>query len=108
MTNLINDISTLTTIPTKYLAKLNDKALVCICDSVEESLVAEQEITEINIGIGTLYIKLEGELCKYKFIPSNELQKAVKATILNRQSSLTHELETTLVNKIMNSYKDFM
>lgn len=59
VTDIIEDISTITTIPPVSLRKLFDKVGWCICNAVEESRLKEQDITEVNIGFGTLLISVE-------------------------------------------------
>lgn len=108
MTDLIKDLSTLTTIPEKALQKLNNKSYYCINEAVLETLLAKKELVEINIGIGTLYIQLLDNSVKYKFIPSPEMEKNIKNTVINNQNSLQNVLESSLVNKIINTYKDLL
>ena len=69
MTNIINDISTLTTIPVKTWNKLVKKTNYCICDAVLENTLIDEDITAVDLGIGVLYIKradLEGNIIKYR------------------------------------------
>ena len=85
MTNIINDISTLTTIPVKTWNKLVKKTNYCICDAVLENTLIDEDITAVDLGIGVLYIKradLEGNIIKYRFEPSPALDKAIKDTII--------------------------
>ncbi len=84
--NLINNVATLTTIPEKYLYKLVEKSLYAISDAVAQSQIAESKITDIDIGIGTLSIKIAANLIEYHFTPS----------------------ETVVVDKVTNVYKDIL
>ena len=52
MTNIINDISTLTTIPVKTWNKLVKKTNYCICDAVLENTLIDEDITAVDLGIG--------------------------------------------------------
>lgn len=108
MNNLIEDISKLTTIPVNVLEKLNTKAIWCICDSFQESVLNNEDITTINIGIGTLIISETDETIKYKFIPNQTLEDAVIQTSLNKKSPLELTLEKTLANKVVKTYKDIL
>lgn len=54
MYNLSEDLSNLTTIPTSALSKLSDKSVFCICNDVEESILKEENVADIDLGIGTL------------------------------------------------------
>lgn len=108
MNNLINDVSTLTTIPIENLKELVHLSNVCICDIVEEDKLKNKEVCEIDIGIGTLYILISNESKKYKFIPSKELDTNINTTIRKGVNPMTRLVESTLVDKIINTYKDMI
>ena len=106
MRNLNTDLSELTTIPQTNLEALCDKAIWCICDAVDENLIESNPITEISIGIGKLVIKVDDEGIKYKFIPSKQLESGVKKVVIDGENPLTKALESSIVSKIINAYKD--
>lgn len=106
MVNLSTDLSILTTIPKNTLDNLVDKSLWCICHTVEENLINHNEITEINIGLGTLLIKVEEGSIRYKFIPSPKLEESVRDTVVNKENPLIANVESTLASRIVNTYKD--
>ena len=108
MNNLITDISTLTAIPEKTLNKILDKAYVAINDIILEDLMEDKKVAEIDIGIGSLYIQLLHNSIKYKFIPNATLEENVRNTIIHKTNLLENTLETNLVDKLTNTYKDFM
>ena len=108
MTNLIEDISKLTTIPIQVLDKLLTKSHYCISDAVADSLLADKRLTEIDIGIGMLYIELKNDVARYKFIPSKELEKNVKNTLINGENLLRDKLEQVLVTRITDTYKELL
>lgn len=108
MNKLIDDISTLTTISKNALVNLNDKAQSCICHCVCESLIEGNSLTEIDIGIGTLYIKFEGEEIKYKFIPSKKLEESVALTAQYKSSPLVYEVDVALKERIESTYKNLL
>lgn len=108
MTKLIADLSILTTIPEKTLTELLDKVTYCICDAVKESELQDITTTEIDVGIGTLYIKHEDSELKYKFIPSDNLSKDVIKVINTRLNLLEKNLETSLSTKFKNVYKKLL
>lgn len=108
MNKLTADISTITSISKLALDNLVDKACTCICHSVHESILSKESMTSIDIGIGILYIKFEGEQIKYKFIPSKKLEENIAFTILNKESPLVFNLETTLKERIENAYKELL
>lgn len=109
MTDIVKDISTLTTIPEKTLNKFFRKMTYCICESVQEDMLQENEnqIVELDIGIGILYIKYtDGENLKYHFEPNELLSKSLKQTVINKQNLLEDLLNDSLAKKFMEVYKD--
>ena len=108
MTDSIKDLSILTTIPKSVLDKLTTELQYVICHSIEESSLQSENITKIDIGIGTLLISVEDEGVRYKFIPSSSLEQTVKWTILNHKSPIIHQVEEALKDKVMNVYKELL
>lgn len=108
MIDTITDLSKITTIPNKTLEKLFTKMIYCISDAVYESWEQGNDTLDLNIGIGTLSLKMTEDEVKYKFIPSEELSDAVKNTILNEQNLLEDKLEQSFVDKVTHLYKDLL
>lgn len=108
MTDIINDVSVLTTIPKKSLDKLTEKESYCICSAVEESVLNADQITEMDIGIGTLCIEHVGDTLQYRFIPSKSLEGSVKETFLSKKCVLSDKLDSSLVKRITEAYKDLI
>lgn len=106
--SLIDDLSTLTTIPATNLNQLVQKSVYCICDDVEEAVLGENNTAEIDLGFGKLYIRVHNNNVQYKFIPSRALDNAVKETIINHKNPLVDVAEETLVHRILNTYKSFI
>ena len=108
MNKLVNDLSTLTTISKNALNSLTEKAQGCICHCVYESLLEENPLTEVDIGIGTLYIKCEEDEIKYKFIPAKKLEENVAQTVRTKVSPITLQVETALKERIESTYKQLV
>lgn len=108
MTKLIEDLATLTTISQNALVNLNEKSHSCICHSVCESIIEGNPLTEVDLGIGILYIKCEEDQIKYKFIPSKKLEENVTSTVKNKVSPLVFEVETSLKDRIESTYKNLL
>ena len=108
MIDLLNDINQLTTIPRTTLDRLVQLTNTDICHCVEEQLLKQETITDIDIGIGRLLIKLEGNEIFYKFIPSTQLEKNIITTIKTKESPLIQKAEKSLVDKIENVYKELI
>lgn len=106
--DLIGDLSKLTTIPKNSLAKLSDIAQTVMVSDVYSTLITSKDsVSEINLGIGTLYIGVRDDI-QYKFVPSAELETLLKNTINNKVDPLKVKVEETLVNRILNAYKDLI
>ena len=59
MINLIDDISVLTNVSEKTLNKLVSVANYSIGHAIHESQCTHSDLTEIDIGIGVLQLKLD-------------------------------------------------
>ena len=108
MNKLIEDLSTITTIPQRTLDSLMDKAVSCICHSVFEGIREKESLTKIDIGVGILYINCEGDNVKYKFIPSKKLEESVATTVLTNKSPLIMQVETSLKERLDATYKNLL
>lgn len=106
MSNLNEKLSILTTIPEKSLSKLTEKSYYVVSDIILEDIMNDKDVSEIDIGIGTIIIQHSGDSIKYKFIPSKNLDITVKSTIINKKNTLEYILEQTLKDKVTNTYKD--
>ena len=106
MNNLNQDLSQLTTIPKLQFDNINKVQVNLICHYVAETVAEQESVTEIDLGIGTLYIKVDGEDVKYKFIPSHKLENGVKYAITTKESPLILDVESILKDRICNAYKD--
>lgn len=108
MHKLKEDISLLTTIPVPALARLEEKAAICICDSVEEAVLGGQNIADIDVGIGNLQVLVDGNELRYRFIPNKKFDAAVRRTVIEKSSPLTKTVEATLAKRITNIYKNYV
>ena len=106
MTNMIKDLSILATINEKDIKKFIEKAVYCICETLQEDVLEEKEITALNFGLGVLYIKHSGDEIKYKVVPSSEFDKIVKDTVSNKLNLMENKLNKSLANKFAEIYKD--
>lgn len=106
MANTIEDLSILSTVPEKTLAKLFKKMVYCICDSVAQDHLDNKEVTVLDIGIGILYIRHIGEAVKYHFEPSDYLKDSLNKTLVNGENILEDVLNDSLVEKFVEVYKD--
>ena len=108
MHSLIEDLSLLTTIPINSLNKLVNKSLWCICDCIDEATLSNQNIIDIDIGIGTISILLENDSVQYRFVPSKKLETSVKSTIVDGKNPLIEIAEDKLTKGMLEIHKSFI
>lgn len=106
--NILDDVSKLTTIPYTSLTKICKQEIYCICNAVEEAVLAEEPITYANIGIGTIIIQVQDEQVCYQFVPSKFMSQHIADTVVNKKNPLVAELDETLVERILSTYKDLL
>ena len=106
--NILDDVSKLTTIPYTALTKLSKQYIYCICNAVEEAKLAQEPLAYINVGFGTLVIQHQNEQLRYQFIPSKLLSASLVETVTEGKNPLVKELETSLVDRILSTYKDLI
>lgn len=102
--DIIKNVSILTTVPEASIRKLFEKAEWSICDAVSSNPGCPN--FTFSIGFGDIQIINLDEQIVYKFIPSKKFEAAVRSGIVDGINPLKKTLETTLVNKILNTYKD--
>ncbi len=108
MNKLINDLTLLTGVSKNALDELNDKANLTIAHCVFESLKEGNPLTTIDIGVGILYIKLEDENIKYRFVPNKNLEALVSQAATSKSSPLANRAEMILNKRIEQTYKDLL
>ena len=105
---LTDDISKTTCISPWVMESLVKRAEECIGHDVFESIIENEDTTEVDIGIGVLYIKRCESQIKYKFIPSKKLEEKVQATVLNKKSPLISKGEVQIRERLERAYKDLI
>lgn len=106
--DILTDLSVLTGVSKLSLQNLCDKATLAISHGVFERIQSHEPQVEFDIGIGSLYIKLEGDSIKYKFIPSKELEETVAFTVKNNECILTNKIDKALGDRIENAYRNLL
>lgn len=97
--NVVDDLGTLTKIPSKVLDTLTDKLNLCIGSIIHDAIIAKEPTVVINIGIGTLSISIGDMQCK--FIPSKDLKATIKKCMMTETDPLELELEKALTDKLI-------
>ena len=108
MNKIVEDMSVLTSVPVTQLNSIVDIIDDAIAHSVFESLREKNKCCEVDIGIGILYIKYEGDAIKYRFTPSRRLEEKVASTVNNRRTHLVARVDASLKHKIGQTYKELV
>lgn len=108
MIDLLKDISEITNVPKLTLEKISAKGELCIADAVVEVLARGDSQVTLDIGIGTLTIRVSESEVKYKFIPSTRLDTTILRSITLRESPLIPKLDNALVARIQATYKELI
>lgn len=106
--NLIEGVSTLTTIDVNTLERLVDISKLVIIDELVEQLENGQDTVSINVGLGNLLIHYSGESIKFKFTPNAKFEEDVSMACIHKVNLLDTKVETSLKDKIVNTYKDLL
>ncbi|MBO5712262.1 MAG: hypothetical protein J6R47_05425 [Acholeplasmatales bacterium] len=106
--DLLDDLCAITGVSKLSLQNLCERANLCISHSVLECLQNKDPQCEIDLGIGLLYIKLESDNIKYKFIPSKNLEDIVTFAIIQKESPLTLKIDKALGERIENAYRSLV
>ena len=104
--DLLDDISSLTTIQKISLDRLAIQANKCICHDIQEAIVDKSSGVCINIGIGNLFIDMRSDEIKYRFEPSSKLENCIVDTVLTGKSPIIDDIEKSLINKVNTVYKE--
>ena len=105
MNSLIKDISDITNVKEYNLEILNDIAISILSYDIVEDLKSKNNVSEIDIGIGYLYITKEDNIIKYKFIPNSKLEKTIVKSY-NGTNMLVEKIDDALNDRIMSSFKE--
>lgn len=104
--NLIEDLASLTNIESNVLTKIISKSDYCFSDYINEAYLQGSNTICVNIGFGKIIISIENNSVKYKFIPSENLEKIIIDTLNNDSNMLEFELSKSAVDKLLNNYKE--
>ena len=101
-------ISTLSTIPEWAIDKFQKYINLVHSHDIVEQIFENKDVFEIDLWEGKLYIKLEDDALKYKFIPSEDFNEIVKTSIIKKKSRLVDSVTDKLKTAITNTYKDII
>lgn len=105
---LNSDLSKLSNIPEDILERFLNLTAYCISNTVYESLLNNEQLTELDMGFGTLIIKHDLKDLKLKFIPSTDLEMDLKNVNSGGKPALYHKIEKALIAKLNDLYKEII
>lgn len=108
MRDVVQNLSTLTTISKDTLNQLIDKSMMCMFDAILESCMSNKEATELDIGIGILTILYSNNEIRYKFRPSAKFEEGVIRTIVRHDNTLDKTVDKELKERLVHTYKDLL
>ena len=106
--NLIEDVSKLFNLKSSLLKKFVRVADYCISDYVLEAKLSDEDVTEINIGIGQLKLLITDDSLSYQFVPSKKLETMIIDAYQNEKSEMTEVLEGDIENRLLSAYKELL
>lgn len=105
---LTEDLSAVSNIPKLTLDKLLTCAESLMAATVSDSIKEGSSTSVIDLVFGQLYIKLEDDSIKYKFVPSTSLNTAIKQVATGGENPVIKKLEKALAEKIESAYKNLL
>lgn len=105
---LSTDLSKLSNIDEATIDRILELCTAIVGNATYEALLQNDEITEIDLGFGTLIIKAESADVKMKFIPSDALSNELKEINQGGEPSLKLKLEKSVVAKLIDNYKQIV
>ena len=104
--NLIKDLSELTSVDDKILSKFVLNSEYCIGNYVNDSILDNDKLVKVDIGIGYLYMSLDDNKIKYKFVPNSELENIIINSTKRDFDKFQIELSNSMINKLLSNYKE--
>lgn len=106
--NVIDDLSTITSIPRANLTKLAQRIEWLICNAAYEASLSDDNTAEVVLGFGKLIIRLEDNQIKYRFQPSKKLENTIIEAYEKGIDPIAKRAEEAVVGTIMKAYKDLL
>ena len=108
MYKIKEDLNKTTNLSYELMDRVTNKIKYFICDDILDSLLGENDTTEIDIGIGTLviYVDKTNNAIKYKFVPSKELEDSINYTVVELKSPLKERASKGLSSRVGEIYKE--
>lgn len=105
---LSSDLSKLSNIPEDTIEKFLTLTSYCISNTVYESLLNNEQLTELDMGFGTLIVKHDLKDLKLKFIPNAGLEMDLNNVNSGGKPALYHKIEKAIIAKLNDLYKEII
>lgn len=106
MIDTLDDLCNISRIPKATINKLVDMITSIISNDVLESVNADRQYTDFDVGIGKLVVFANSSEVEYKFIPSKDLERKINSCVKDGRSILVDSLEESLIDKLLATYKE--
>ena len=107
--NLLTDLGQITRVPSGVLSKLKELTELLISNyAYEKNCLQKHPEIHIDLGIGTLTLKIEQGEITYDFIPSVSLEKKLIKTLSEEMDPLEETVIQNLSEKILTVYKELI
>lgn len=104
----ISKVSSLSNIPEASLNKLQTYINTIHGDDVFVSKLDKNTVHKVETFEGDIYITVEDNIIKYKFIPNDSFKSNVRKAIINNKSPLLEKLGAKVVKVVSNLYEDLI
>ena len=104
----ISKISSLSDIPERYLEKLKIYINTIHGDDVYLSKLDANDVHNIETFEGDIYLTLEDNQIKYKFIPNDNFRNNIKRALINNKSPLIEKLGAKVIKSVSSIYEDLI
>lgn len=105
--SIVKKINQLTTIQESTLNKINDILYYIYSNDIIEQLLENPSgPIELELFEGSLYLYLEDDTVKYKFIPNNAFESVLIESITKKKNLLAEKLSDKLKSRLITIYKD--
>ena len=104
--DMLKDLSTVTGIKLANLQPVVVKQIKLMAHDVFNTVNSDEDVAEVDIGIGTIQIKIGEENCFYRFIPCAKLSQAIEHTVKTNEDVLVTALEEAVAARFEKTYRE--
>lgn len=105
---LANKINTLSGIPENAIKQLDKYLKYIHSHDIVLQMDKGENVFELELFEGTLYLTLDDSSVKYKFVPNKEFEDIVVQSIINKSDKLLNAATDKLKLILSHTYKDIL